>query len=447
MSNRPNILYLHTHDTGRYVQPYGFNISTPNIQKFAEQGILFRKAFSAAPTCSPSRASLLTGQAPHCCGMHGLANPPWLYALHDLSQLLSITLRDAGYETVLGGVQHVTRNTVEAVRSQGFQRLLNPDDIGEDVPDLHFRASDFINKANPLQPWFLALGFDQTHRDNRQGEPDTGTRFSKPDPYDPSTLDSRYIMPPPIFPDTVTTRADMASLAEGAARLDRRIGTVLEALETSGQAENTLVFLTTDHGIAWPGMKCNLTDHGIGIMLIMRGPGGFSGGRVIDSMVSHLDLYPTLMDLLELHHPEWLQGKSLCPLINGSVAEVRKEVFSEQGWHEVAEAQRAIRTKYFKYIRRLDPTGPKAKNCDEGPTKLLMMEHGGFERPLGTELLFDLTLDPQETCNRIHDPQLSSIANDLRERLDHWMQETNDPFLQGQAVPHPGPGKPDPSNP
>src|SRR2546430_13383003 len=104
-SDRPNILYIHSHDTGRYVQPYGHAIATPHIQRLAEQGVLFRKAFSAAPTCSPSRAALLTGQAPHSSGMVGLAHLG--FSLHDNHQHILHTLRGAGYQSVLVGMQHL----------------------------------------------------------------------------------------------------------------------------------------------------------------------------------------------------------------------------------------------------------------------------------------------------------------------------------------------------
>src|SRR6267142_1776032 len=102
---RPNILYIHSHDTGRYIQPYGHAIPTPNLQRLAEQGVLFRKAFSAAPTCSPSRAALLTGQSPHSSGMLGLAHLG--FALYDYSQHMLHTLRGAGYQSVLVGMQHL----------------------------------------------------------------------------------------------------------------------------------------------------------------------------------------------------------------------------------------------------------------------------------------------------------------------------------------------------
>ena len=89
---KPNILYIHSHDSGRYLQPYGYDIPTPNLQRLAEQGVLFRRAYCAAPTCSPSRAALLTGQSPHNAGMLGLANRHFI--LSDFRQHIIHTLRD-----------------------------------------------------------------------------------------------------------------------------------------------------------------------------------------------------------------------------------------------------------------------------------------------------------------------------------------------------------------
>ena len=105
--SHPNILYIHSHDTGRYIQPFGHAMPTPNFQRLAEQGILFRQAFCANPTCSPSRAALLTGQWPHSCGMLGLAHRG--FRLNDYSHHLVHTLKKAGYTTALSGFQHVGR--------------------------------------------------------------------------------------------------------------------------------------------------------------------------------------------------------------------------------------------------------------------------------------------------------------------------------------------------
>lgn len=436
-TRRPNILYLHSHDTGRYVQPYGHPVPTPHLQHFAEQGVLFRQAFCVAPTCSPSRAALLTGQYPHVCGMHGLASPPWHYRLEEPGHLLPRVLAAHGYATALGGVHHVGGRTVAETRTHGFQAFLNEDNVCEDVPDLHERAERWLAAA-PRGPWFLALGFDQTHRDSRQGDPTSGTGFSQPSRYDPQAYDARYCLPPPTIPDLPATRRDMASFKEGARRLDERIGRVLAALEHGGQADRTLVVITTDHGIAWPGMKCNLTDHGLGVLLLLRGPGGCAGGRVVDAMVTHLDVFPTIAEVADLPPCGWLEGKSLLPLLRGETPALHGEIFAEQGWHDAPEPQRAVRTLRHKFIRRFDPTGPKAANCDEGPTKNALGAAGFFERELGEELLFDLHLDPQEACNRIADPALARVRAELRQALDAWMERTRDPLLTRGPVPPPG---------
>lgn len=433
---RPNILYIHSHDTGRYIQPYGYPVATPHLQRFAEQGVVFRQAFCASPTCSPSRAALLTGQYPHCAGMHGLASPPWGYVLRDYRKYLAHYLNDLGYLTVLGGVQHLAKAPVSEVRDLGYERFLNEDNIGEDVADLHERAAAFLGEAQE-KPWYLALGFDETHRDSRPGQRDSGTRFSKYHAYDPAQLDARYVRPPAIFPDLPETRADWASYQVGVAQLDARIGRVLAALEASGQAERTLVIVTTDHGLAWPGMKCNLTDHGLGVMLMLRGPGGFTDGRVIDEMVTHMDLFPTLCEVLASPPAPWLQGRSLLPLIREEGGPLHDAIFAEQGWHEIAEPQRAVRTNRFKYIRRFDPVGPKETNCDEGPTKRLLLDAGWFDRLLGDELLFDLILDPQERNNLVRDPGAALVAGEMRARLRSWMEATQDPLLQGKPVAPP----------
>ena len=117
---RPNIIYIHSHDTGRYVQPYGHAVPTPNIQRLAAEGVLFRQAFCANPTCSPSRASLLTGQAAHSCGMTGLVNRGW--TLERPEELLPRVLRDNGYHTVRAGIQHVVRDPAEGGFGHGQRR-------------------------------------------------------------------------------------------------------------------------------------------------------------------------------------------------------------------------------------------------------------------------------------------------------------------------------------
>jgi len=172
-------------------------------------------------------------------------------------------------------------------------------------------AAEFLNRARPT-PFFLDVGFFETHREFRQPGP-------KEDP--------RFCQPPAPIPDTPETRADIAAFKASARVMDEGVDVVLQALEANGLAENTLVISTTDHGIAFPAMKCNLTDHGMGVSLILRGPGGFAGGKVNDVMVSHLDIFPTVCDLLDIALPAWLQGASLLPLVRGTVPEIHDEIY------------------------------------------------------------------------------------------------------------------------
>lgn len=412
--NRPNILYIHSHDTGRYVQPYGAPVPTPNIQRLAEGGVVFRQCFSVAPTCSPSRAGLLTGQCAHSAGMIGLAHRG--FSLNDYRQHIVHTLRQAGYETTLIGEQH------EAKRAEmiGYDRVIDPP--SHDAKDVAPAAVAFL-KSQPKQPFFLSVGFAETHRE-----------YHEPGPAE----DPRYCAPPIPLPDTPETRRDMAAFKASARILDEGMGAVFKALEEAGLAENTLVICTTDHGLAFPAMKCNLTQHGIGVMLIMRGPGGFEGGRVCDALVSHIDIFPTICDLLEIERPAWLQGESLLPLIRGEKEEIHDEVFAEVTYHAAYEPQRAVRTKRWSYIRRFGGrTTPVLPNCDDSGSKDVWMRYGWPNRLVASEQLYDLVYDPNETYNLVHLPEMAHVLHEMRARLDAWMQRTDDPLLKGEPVPGP----------
>ncbi len=419
---RPNIVYLHSHDTGRYIQPYGHAIATPNMQRLAEQGVLFRQAFCAAPTCSPSRAALLSGRSPHSIGMLGLAHGGWSMA--DYSRhLVNILRQQAGYHSVLAGVQHVAKDA----QVIGYDELPNP----QRAQDPCIVARQFLDSA-PTQPFFLDVGFSLTHRTK------TGGKSYHNGPMSP-TGDPRYVRPPAPLPDTPSTREDVADFMVAAQRLDQAYGVVLAALEQNGLADNTLVICTTDHGIAFPGMKCNLTDHGMGVLLIMRGPGGFAGGKVIDAMVSHLDVLPTLCELLNIEGPSGLEGNSMMPLIRGERDEVNEEIFGEVTYHSSYEPMRAVRTQRWKYIKRFDQRRvPTLPHCDASVSKTQWIERGWQERPVAAEALYDLMFDPNEANNLAGDSAHADIAAEMGERLERWMHRTGDPLLKGPVPLVPG---------
>ena len=411
----PNILYLNSHDTGRYVQPYGHAIPTPNIQWLADQGVMFRNAFCAAPSCSGSRAALLTGSYCHNNGMMGLAHRG--FALHDYDQHIVHTLRDAGYHTELIGEQHVSED---------------PGALGYDV--VHKIENTTVSSVAPAaigalggdipQPFFLSVGFFETHRS-----------FFPPS----SVRDRVYSLPPPFLPDTPEIRQDVAAYKASARSLDHGIGSVLNTLHETGLDRNTLVICTTDHGLAFPTAKASLLDRGIGVMLIMRGP-GMPPGVAQDELVSHLDIFPTICEIAGIDEPPWLQGRSLVSLASGAEPPgTRSEIFAELTYHAAYEPQRAIRTERFKYVRRFDDYPyPVLANCDDGPSKDAYLERGWATRPVARERLHDLFFNPGEGRNSIDDPAYADIVVDLRARLEAWMVQTDDPLLDGPVPPPPG---------
>lgn len=413
-----NIIYMHTHDTGRYIQPYGYQIPTPNLMRLAQEGTLFRHAYCTAPTCSPSRASLLSGMAAHSCGMIGLAHRG--FKMNDYGRHITRFLNAHGFETALCGVQH------EAPRAEmiGYQKILHDSrskagsSVEIDVQNAQI-AADYI-KERKDKPFFLSFGMINTHREYP--------------PIDES-INPNYVIPPFPFIDNDNNRRDMAAFMTSAKAMDKCVGIVMDALKNSGLEDDTLMIFTTDHGIAFPMMKCNLYDTGIGVSLIMKYPGNPRKGDAIDALVSHIDIYPTLCDMLGMDKPTWLQGKSMLPLLEGRVNKIRDEVFAEVTYHAAYEPMRCIRTERYKYIKFFDDHDRFVPaNIDDGLTKSFLIEHGYLEQTRDKEMLFDLYMDPVERVNLIGNSRYKEIYGDLAERLHRWMVQTDDPLLKGKVL-------------
>lgn len=426
-----NILYLHCHDAGRHLSPYGAPTRTPHLQKLAETGMLFRQAFCCGPTCSPSRAALLTGQNPHTCGMLGLAHRG--FALQDASRHLASYLNQQGFETVLSGVQHEFKwNAADLPYQHVLHAPAAPAEIKDPglrlaYQDRHIAAQAAHYLQQPkTRPFFLSCGFILPHR-----------HFPA---HDPARYDARYLAAPPPLPDTPEVRRDYADYLAAAESMDTCCGMVLQVLRDAHLEKETVVVFTVDHGIAFPGMKCNLYDSGIGVALIVRVPGQKTAGQETSALVSQLDIFPTLVELTGLPKPGWLEGRSFKPLLNGESQTVREEIFAEVNFHAAYEPMRAIRTDRYKYIRLFhEDTRLVAPNCDDSPTKELIFRQAGlWRRPRASEQLYDLWADPWERANLVGQDSSREIHAQLSARLDNWMRETADPLLNGPLTPPPG---------
>lgn len=420
----PNAIFMHSHNTGRFVEPYGHAVPTPNLRRLAEEGVLFRRAFSTAPTCSPSRASFLSGMYPHSCGMYGLGHRG--FRMTDFRYHVAHTLGRSGYHTALAGVEHTGPDPASA----GYAEVLSTADANypelADTRDPVDAAVAFLGRDH-ARPFFLSLGLNATHRP-----------FPPPDPAHHPAEDERYCAPPPPLPDVPEIRADMAGFKASARGMDDAYGAVLRALDANGLAERTLVCCFTDHGLQFPRHMSNLEDPGIAVYLIIRGPGGFTGGRVVEGMVGLMDLAPTVYDLAGIERPAFAQGVSLRPVAAGGQGAARDAIFAESNYHAAYEPMRCIRGERYKYIRRFDDRGrPNLPNVDDTAGKAFLLEQGWRDRVCDRETLYDLVFDPYETNNLSGLPAMREVVADMRGRLEAWMRETGDPLLDGGAAPAP----------
>ena len=323
-------------------------------------------------------------------------------------------MKRAGYHTVLSGVEHT------APERSATEVVTEPADT--EPADTAGAAAAFI-RGRHRKPFFISIGLNETHRP-----------FPRADPAHHPAEDERYCQPPAPLPDTPAMRRDTADFKAAARVMDAAFGRVLRALDDAGLAGDTLVLCFSDHGLQFPRNMCNLTDQGIGVYLVARGPGGFRGGRVIDALVSLIDLAPTAYAAAGIDIPDFVEGRPLQPLARGEVDALHEQVHAEINYHAAYEPARCVRTARYKYIRRYDDYERVVlSNADDGPSKEELLSRGWDVLPREREMLYDLMFDPTEQHNVVARPDLRPVAADLRSRLDRWMKATGDPLLAGRV--------------
>lgn len=426
METKPNILLITCHDLGQHVGCYGQKtVRTRHIDRLASEGVRFANSFCVAPQCSPSRAALATGRYPHSNGVMGLTHGYFGWDLHDDEVHLAQALRESGYHTAIAGIKHEARfNDKDRAKQLGFRAELPVG--GRDCTALVESAMAYVEERRTQKsPFFLQLGFFEPHR--------AAVGFGT----SPDT--AAGVTVPPYLVDTFESREEFAYFQGAVHKVDRAIGQLLGALQRTGQADNTLVIMTTDHGIPFPRAKCSLYDPGLETLLIMRWPAaGWAPGTVHEQMVANIDIMPTVLNLagVPLPNDPGTEGRSFAPLLSGGDYRPRDDMFAEMTYHDYCDPRRCIRTTTHKLIANftsapffMDPSQSwTPRTITRTPEQPAFAYHEPVE-------LYDLVNDPQETKNLATSEEHAGVCGDLLERLYQWMVASNDPLLEGIPTP------------
>lgn len=411
-----NVIIVNTHDTGVFISPYRKKLPTPNFESFSADSVVFDNCFCASPTCSPSRASMLTGTYNTTNGMIGLAHRN--FKLTDFNQHLANILKANNYNTVLCGIQHENgffenKDFFTLSEELGYienitaslenyetdeEQLLWDDKNCDNVTD-YLERYDFENK-----PLFLQYGMFATHRDYPRVDGAKDKGFSRPS----------------LFENVETN--DVDGLYKSLENADKNFGKVIDKLKAIGQYENSVIIYTTDHGLANPLSKCFLTDNGTHVALMMRVPG--QEAYRYKNNFSHVSLVPTLLEALSIKHERVFHEKSQWQQIINNES-IQNDILTMINVHTSYEPARAIRTDRYKLIKYYDTEYCyfNYSNIDKSEYKELFMN---LPNEKEYNQLYDLYFDPLEQNNLFDDSNYQEVIKDLESKLILKMESIND---------------------
>lgn len=411
--SRPNFVVIIADDMSwEDCGAYGHTgIHTPSLDRLAKEGMRFNAAFVTTSSCSPSRASMITGKYPHNTGAQQLHWP-----VPKQQTTFVELLKAAGYWTASVGKWHLGPHVKDR-----FDLVREPDEksgSAQWVAVLQNRPKD--------KPFFLWLAALDPHRDY---ESNTVAK-----PHQPQDA---YV--PPYLPDVSETRQDLAMYYDEIARLDGNVGEVLAELDRQKAASNTMVVFISDNGRPFPRCKTTLYDSGIRSPWIVRWPAKVKAGTVCDRLVSSIDLAPTFLALANKPISKSFEGRDFSPLLRDPQKPYREYIYAEHHWHDFDACERAIRSERFKYIRNYfnDLQGTPPADVVRSPTfqmmrrlrdmgKLNVGDLNPFAKPRPAEELYDLQNDPHEMKNLAQDAGHKEILEKFRAELGRWQKETGD---------------------
>lgn len=394
-------------DLGCYGHP---TIATPHLDRLAAEGLRFTQAYLTASSCSPSRCSVITGRYPHNTGA------PELHTELPAGQFLfPQALRAAGYHTVLSGKNHMG----PAVRA-AFDEVRTGEGPG--------RQEDWVEvlRERPRdRPFFCWFASSDAHRGWQQ------------DGHAPRYRPEDAVVPPWLV-DGPRTRRDLAGYYHEVSRADHYVGELRAELERQGIAGDTYVVFLSDNGRPFPRCKTRLYDSGIKTPLIAWRPGALATG-VSESLISAIDLAPTILELAGVAVDARVQGVSFAAVLADPAQEVRRYAFAEHNWHVFSAHERMVRTGEWLLIRNAWP-GRQLLCVEAGPrypagAELWAAEAAGrlgpdqrdvFRVPRPALELFRCSDDPHQLRDLAGDERYREVRESLEAVLDRWAEETGD---------------------
>ncbi len=424
LAERPNVLIVIADDATWHELPLygGKNIRTPNLDRLAAQGLMFRRAYVSMAMCTPCRTELYTGLYPMhsgVCWNHAAAKPGTRSIVHHLGAL--------GYRVGLAGKTHIQPRTVFPFEMvEGWERDCVALQANHDCQGIRaFMARD------PSQPFCLVVALVVPHAPWTVGD---SKRF------DPAKL-----VLAPYMVDTPQTRVSLTQYFAEYELMDRQLGDILKTLDETGQAGRTLVLFTSEQGGQWPGCKWTNWEEGIHTALVARWPGRIAPCMQTDALVQYTDVLPTLLDAAggSASAGEF-DGSSFLPVLLGRANTHRKFAYAMHNNLPEGPAYpiRSVHNGRFHYLRNLSPQslyiekhvmGSIEHNPywlswmwkTEADAHALAMVTRYLHRP--AEHLYDTQTDPLEMNDLAADPDHAAIKAELARELDRWMRQQRDP--------------------
>jgi N-sulfoglucosamine sulfohydrolase len=423
-------------DCGAYGHPA---IRTPNIDRLATEGLLFRHAYLTTNSCSPSRSSILTGKYPHNTGAEQLHWP-----LPKGSRTFAAELGRLGYYTAAAGKWHLgddVRNHFSRIYEASTAGFVLPS--GEDgVPPKMIAAQpsgcedweQALEDRPRDKPFFMWLAALDPHREYKDGALDP-----------PHSAED--VIVPPHLPDTADVREDLRLYYDEIGRLDMYVGKVLAKLDEQKVADNTLILFISDNGRPFPRDKTSLYDGGIRTPWIVRWPWKIKPAQTTDALVSAVDIAPTFLELAGGASALTTEGMSFTKVLHDPGSTLREYAFGEDHWHDYEDHARCVTTQRYKLIRNDYRDLAATPSADAGrglswqdmlklkrADQLTKAQQACFLAPRPAWELYDLQRDPGELQNRIDDPAYNSVRERLTGALAKWTDKTGD-FLPSRRTP------------